>query len=165
MDGKTLNALSSAIFVSRCTLAGEAVDTDDKRIRASGLYPEWTEGKHAKGDIYNADKYIIHVRLSFRCLARTIFFSSRKMRSPLNKIRYRFTLLNKRKLKKLRFLVDGWLNDHDLRLKGDWQIFRIVGKTAKKPLEAPRPPVLEELAHTGHDHLRLQAVVEVIHVS
>jgi hypothetical protein len=55
MDGKTLNALSSAIFVSRCTLAGEAVDTDDKRIRASGLYPEWQEGKHAKGDIYNAD--------------------------------------------------------------------------------------------------------------
>ena len=45
---------------------------------------------------------------------------------------------NKRKLKKLRYLVDGWLNDHDLRLKGDWQIFRIVGKTAKKPLEAPR---------------------------
>lgn len=29
MDDKTLNALSSAIFVSRCTLAGEAVDTDD----------------------------------------------------------------------------------------------------------------------------------------
>lgn len=55
MDGKTLNALSSAIFVSRCTLAGEAVDTDDKRIRASGLYPEWREGKHGEGDIYNAD--------------------------------------------------------------------------------------------------------------
>ena len=55
MDGKTLNALASAIFVSRCTLAGETVDTDDKRIRASGLYPEWQEGKHAKGAIYNAE--------------------------------------------------------------------------------------------------------------
>lgn len=55
MDDKTLNALSSAIFVSRCTLAGEAVDTDDKRIRASGLYPEWKAGKHSEGETYNAD--------------------------------------------------------------------------------------------------------------
>ena len=31
MDSKTLNALSSAIFISRCTLTGETVDTDDKR--------------------------------------------------------------------------------------------------------------------------------------
>lgn len=55
MDGKTLNALSSAIFVSRLTLNGEAVDTDDKRLRASGLYREWMEGAHPKGEIYNAD--------------------------------------------------------------------------------------------------------------
>lgn len=55
MDDKTLNALASAIFVSRCTLAGEAVDTDDKRLRASGLYPDWKEGAHPEGDIYNAD--------------------------------------------------------------------------------------------------------------
>ena len=40
MDDKKLAALSSAIFVSRCTLNGEAVDTDDKRLRASGLYWE-----------------------------------------------------------------------------------------------------------------------------
>lgn len=45
---------------------------------------------------------------------------------------------NKRKLKKLRFLVEGWLNDHGLRLKGDWQIFRTVGKTPKEPLPPPR---------------------------
>lgn len=55
MNDKVLNALSSAIYVSRVTLAGEAVDTDDKRIRASGLYPEWAEGKHTVGDIYNAE--------------------------------------------------------------------------------------------------------------
>lgn len=55
MDDKTLNALSSAIFVSRLTLNGEAVDTDDKRLRASGLYREWMEGAHPKGEIYNAD--------------------------------------------------------------------------------------------------------------
>lgn len=45
---------------------------------------------------------------------------------------------NKRKLKKLRYIVEEWLNGHSLRLKGDWQIFRTVGKTAKKPLESPR---------------------------
>ena len=30
-------ALASAIYVSRQTLSGAAIDTDDKRIRASGL--------------------------------------------------------------------------------------------------------------------------------
>ena len=55
MNDKMLDALSSAIFVSRATLTGEAIDTDDKKIRASGLYPEWVEGKHAKGEIYNTE--------------------------------------------------------------------------------------------------------------
>ena len=45
---------------------------------------------------------------------------------------------NRRKLKKLRFIVEEWLNGHELRLKGDWQIFRTVGKTAREPLEPPR---------------------------
>ena len=48
-------ALSSAIYVSRQTLAGQAIETDDQKIRASGLYEDWAEGKHTKGDIYNAD--------------------------------------------------------------------------------------------------------------
>lgn len=30
---------------------------------------------------------------------------------------------NKRKLRKLRALVEDWLHSHDLELKGDWQIF------------------------------------------
>jgi len=30
---------------------------------------------------------------------------------------------NKRKLRKLRLLVEKWLNAHHLRLKGDWQVF------------------------------------------
>ena len=47
------DALASAIYVSRQTLAGAAVDTDDKRIRASGLYEEWAEGKYQVGDIRN----------------------------------------------------------------------------------------------------------------
>lgn len=45
---------------------------------------------------------------------------------------------NKRKLKKLRYIVEKWLNGHSLRLKGDWQIFQTVGKTARIPLKPPR---------------------------
>jgi hypothetical protein len=48
-------ALSSAIYVSRQTLAGQAIETDDQKIRASGLYEDWAEGKHTKGEVYNAD--------------------------------------------------------------------------------------------------------------
>lgn len=54
MTDKLLEALTSSIYLSRLTLAGEAVDTDDKRLRVSGLYPDWEPGKHAVGDIYNA---------------------------------------------------------------------------------------------------------------
>lgn len=54
MEAKTLEALSSAIYLSRLTLRGEAPDTDDKRLRASGLYPEWESGVHKAGEIYNA---------------------------------------------------------------------------------------------------------------
>ena len=38
------DALAAAIYVSRQTLAGAVIDSDDKRIRASGLYEEWLEG-------------------------------------------------------------------------------------------------------------------------
>lgn len=55
IDEKMLAALTSSIYVSRLNLKGESVDTDDKRIRASGLYEDWAAGVHAVGDIYNAD--------------------------------------------------------------------------------------------------------------
>ena len=45
---------------------------------------------------------------------------------------------NKRKLRQLREKVEAWLTAHQLRLKGDWQIFKTVGKVPKKPLEPPR---------------------------
>lgn len=45
---------------------------------------------------------------------------------------------NKRKLKKLKALVDAWLEAHELRLKCDWQIFPTAKKTARTPLKAPR---------------------------
>lgn len=53
MNEKMLNALSSAIYVSRLTLDGKQVETDDQKIRASGLYPDWSAGSHAVGEIYN----------------------------------------------------------------------------------------------------------------
>lgn len=50
-----LEALSAAVYLSRLTLRGESPDTDDKRLRASGLYPDWKPGVHKSGEIYNAD--------------------------------------------------------------------------------------------------------------
>ena len=49
------DALASAIYLSRQSLNGEAIDTDDKRIRASGLYEDWTPGSYQVGDIRNAN--------------------------------------------------------------------------------------------------------------
>lgn len=54
MTDKLYNALASSIYLSRLQLAGETVDTDDRRLRASGLYPDWVPGDHPNGEIYNA---------------------------------------------------------------------------------------------------------------
>ena len=48
------DALASAIYVARQNLTGAAIDTDDKWLRASGLYEDWTEGAYTVGDIRNA---------------------------------------------------------------------------------------------------------------
>lgn len=53
MNKKMLDALASAIYVSKLSLAGETVTEDDQKIRAAGLYPDWEAGNHAKGEIYN----------------------------------------------------------------------------------------------------------------
>lgn len=45
---------------------------------------------------------------------------------------------NKRKLRKLRVLVENWLNAHQLKLKSDWQVFLTVQRSAKVPLDPPR---------------------------
>lgn len=54
MNDKLASALASAIYVSRLTLRGEAIDTDEKRIKASGLYEDWVSGSHVVGEVYNA---------------------------------------------------------------------------------------------------------------
>lgn len=55
MSKNMYDALASAIYMNRLALKGESVDTDDKRIRASGLYDDWTPGDHKAGEIYNAE--------------------------------------------------------------------------------------------------------------
>ena len=45
---------------------------------------------------------------------------------------------NRRKLRKLRILVESWLNAHDLKLKGDWQVFPVAKRQPKTPLAPPR---------------------------
>lgn len=45
---------------------------------------------------------------------------------------------NRRKLRKLRIFVESWLNAHDLKLKGDWQVFPVAKRQLKTPLAPPR---------------------------
>lgn len=52
---RTLDALASVIYTSRLAMEGGTIDTDDKRIRASGLYRDWEAGAYAVGDIRNAE--------------------------------------------------------------------------------------------------------------
>ena len=51
---------------------------------------------------------------------------------------------NKRKLHKLKRLIEQWLNAHNLKLKGDWQIFPVPQKTIPKSLSPPRKGVTRE---------------------
>lgn len=50
---KLYEALASAIYMSRLVARGEGVDSDDKRLRASGLYEDWTPGNHKTAEVYN----------------------------------------------------------------------------------------------------------------
>lgn len=45
------DALASAIYMSKVLLNNDSVDTDDKKIRASGLYEEWIAGNHIVGEV------------------------------------------------------------------------------------------------------------------
>lgn len=56
MNQRTLDALASSIYVSRLALAGQTVNDDDQRIRASGLYEDWQPGSYAVCDIRNTRK-------------------------------------------------------------------------------------------------------------
>ena len=51
------DALASAIYMSKVLLNNDSVDTDDKKIRASGLYEEWIAGNHIVGEVYNTNEY------------------------------------------------------------------------------------------------------------
>ena len=48
------NALESAIYYSQMLANGQTVETDDQRLRASGLFADWAAGSYQVGDIRNA---------------------------------------------------------------------------------------------------------------
>lgn len=47
-------ALESAIYYSQMLANGKSVETDDQRLRASGLFADWAAGSYQVGDIRNA---------------------------------------------------------------------------------------------------------------
>lgn len=51
---------------------------------------------------------------------------------------------NKRKLRKLKAIVERWLNEHQLELKMDWQIFPTANREPHQPLPAPRNGVTRQ---------------------
>lgn len=53
MNNKFYDALASAVYLAKLQM--QSLTDDDQKIRASGLYADWTEGKHIKGETYNAD--------------------------------------------------------------------------------------------------------------
>lgn len=48
-----MKALPSAVYAAKLAIAGESVETDDQKIRASGLYDDWVPGSYKAGKIYN----------------------------------------------------------------------------------------------------------------
>lgn len=55
MNQRTLNALTSAIYLARKQVYTATISDDDEKIRASGLYDDWTAGNYSVGDIRNAN--------------------------------------------------------------------------------------------------------------
>lgn len=51
---------------------------------------------------------------------------------------------NKRKLRKLRVIVEKWLTEHQLELKDDWQIFPVAKSEPHEPLPPPRRGVTRQ---------------------
>lgn len=47
------DALASAIYVEKQSLNGVTINTDDQRLRASGLYADWAAGVHKTGEVFN----------------------------------------------------------------------------------------------------------------
>lgn len=54
IDKRITDALTSMIYVSRLNLAGETVTEDDQKLRASGLYYDFSDTKaYSVGDVFN----------------------------------------------------------------------------------------------------------------
>lgn len=55
MNKKTLDAITSMVYVSRQMLAGRTIQEDDQKLRASGLFEDWGPGSYAVGDVRNVE--------------------------------------------------------------------------------------------------------------
>ncbi len=53
IDKKILDALSSSVYMAKQNAL--KLTDDDERIKTSVFYPDWAEGKHEVGEIYNAN--------------------------------------------------------------------------------------------------------------
>lgn len=51
---------------------------------------------------------------------------------------------NRRKLRKLKLLIEKWLGEHQLTLKGDWQVFPVAKREPHCPLQPPRNGVTRQ---------------------
>ena len=51
---------------------------------------------------------------------------------------------NRRKLRRLKAMIEAWLEERHLRLKGDWQIFPVAKREKRCPLPAPRNGVTRQ---------------------
>lgn len=69
MNKRTLDALASSIYISRLALAGQAVNEDDQRLRASGLYEDWRSGSHVVGEIRNTRTETKEVEQTWECFS------------------------------------------------------------------------------------------------
>lgn len=51
---------------------------------------------------------------------------------------------NRRKLRRLKTMIEAWLNSHQLTLKGDWQLFPVAKREPCRPLQPPRNGVTRQ---------------------
>ena len=53
MNKKFYDALAASIYLNAMALNGKRVSTDDQKLRASGLYDDWTAGSYTVGQVFN----------------------------------------------------------------------------------------------------------------
>lgn len=121
-SSKVMEALSSLVYVSKMQLNDREITTDDQRIRASGLFDEWTAGNHTVGEIFNtyhADGTLEQTWECFQAYNNAVYPDI----APGNSAWYTFNrpLHGKSRATARPFTpVQG---SHDMYHTGEWMIF------------------------------------------